>query len=152
MECANRVQLTTDGHKAYRDAVNSAFANATDYAMLVKLYEPAIEREVRYSPPVCIWARRTVVHGAPNPKHISTSYLERRNLTIRMQNRRFTRLTDAFIRKIENHKHALAIFLMFYNVARIHQTLGVRPAMEVHVSDHAGTMEEVAALSDPDSE
>ena len=148
---ANRVQLTTDGHRAYLDAVDGAFGTSVDYAMLIKLYGNAPEAEKRYSPPVCLGTERTIVHGNPDPKHISTSYVERHNLTIRMQNRRFTRLTNAFSKKLANHKHALALFLMFYNFARIHQTLRVTPAMEAGVSDHVWTLEEIALLADTES-
>jgi IS1 family transposase len=144
----NRVQLTSDGHHAYLNAVDAAFARDVDYAMLVKKYGEAPEAEKRYSPPVCVGAERTVMRGRPDPEHISTSYVERSNLTIRMSNRRFTRLTNAFSKKLANHKHMLAIFFVYYNFARIHQTLRVTPAMEAGISDHVWELEEVAFLAD----
>jgi len=144
---AHRVQLTTDGHKAYLDAVESTFGVGIDYAMLVKLYgKDPNDPEHRYSPPVCIGCESQVITGKPDPDHISTSYVERSNLSIRMHTRRFTRLTNAFSKKIENHAHAVALFFMFYNFARIHQTLRVTPAMEAKVSDHIWTLEEIVAL------
>jgi IS1 family transposase len=143
---AGRVQLTTDGHKSYLSAVEDAFGGAIDYAQLVKLYGEAPESERRYSPAVCIGTERNVIEGRPDPEHISTSYVERHNLTIRMSMRRFTRLTNGFSRKLENHCHALALFLMFYNFCRIHQTLRVTPAMEAGVTDHVWDVEEIVAL------
>jgi IS1 family transposase len=145
---SNRVQLTTDGHKAYLDAVDLAFGNDIDYAMLVKLYgnEPA-GKETRYSPPLCIGAIATSVTGHPDRKHISTSYVERQNLSMRMHMRRFTRLTNAFSKKVENHEHALALYFMFYNFCRVHQTLRVTPAMEAGVADHVWSLNEVVSLT-----
>ena len=143
-----RVQLTTDGHRAYLDAVDGAFGTAIDYAMLVKQYGPAPEGEKRYSPPVCLGTERNVIHGNPDPAHISTSYVERSNLTIRMGNRRYTRLTNAFSKKVENHGHHLALHFMFYNYARQHQTLRVSPAMEAGIADHLWSVEEIARLLD----
>jgi hypothetical protein len=124
-----------------------------DYAMLVKLYggEPENKPETRYSPAKCVGTRRDAISGNPDPAHVSTSYVERHNLTIRMSNRRFTRLTNAFSKKLANHKHMLAIFFVYYNFARIHQTLRVTPAMEAGISDHVWTLEEIAALADADS-
>ena len=145
---ANRVQLTSDGYHVYLNAVDEVFARDIDYAMLVKTYGTAPEAEKRYSPPVCLGAERMVMRGRPDPDHISTSYVERSNLTLRMQNRRFTRLTNAFSKKLANHKHMLAISWMFYNFARIHQTLRVTPAMEAGISDHVWALEEIAALAD----
>lgn len=145
---ANRIQLTSDGHHVYLDAVDAAFARDVDYAMLVKQYGTSPEAQKRYSPPVCLGTERTVMRGRPDPEHISTSYIERSNLTLRMQNRRFTRLTNAFSKKLANHKHMLAISWVFYNFARIHQTLRVTPAMEAGISDHVWTFEELAALAD----
>lgn len=144
---ANRVQLTTDGHRAYLDAVDLAFGTQIDYAMLVKLYgnEPA-GPETRYSPPQCIGAIATPIIGNPDRKHISTSYVERQNLSMRMHMRRFTRLTNAFSKKVENHEHALALYFMYYNFCRIHQTLRVAPAMEAGVSDHVWDLAEVVGL------
>jgi len=143
---ANRVQLTTDGHHAYLNAVDAAFARDIDYAMLVKHYAASQEGETRYSPAVCTGCERTEVRGRPDPEHISTSYVERQNLNMRMGMRRFTRLTNAFSKKVENHGHAIALFYMYYNFARIHQTLRVTPAMEAGVSDHVWSIEEIEAL------
>jgi IS1 family transposase len=145
---ANRIQLTTDGHRVYLNAIEDAFGSEIDYAMLVKLYGNDAESETRYSPAECIGCNTVVIAGRPNPKHISTSYVERQNLTMRMQMRRFTRLTNAFSKKVENHCHAVALHFMYYNFCRIHQTLRVTPAMEAGVADHVWTFEEVVALLD----
>jgi len=148
---ANRIQLTTDGHKAYLVAVADAFDGISlDYAMLTKLYkEPPTEgNEKRYSPGVCCGVRKDEIRGDPDPKHISTSYAERMNLQIRMGMRRFTRLTNAHSKKIENHNHALALYFLFYNFARIHSTLRVTPAMEAGISDHVWSLEEIVGLLD----
>jgi IS1 family transposase len=144
---ANRVQLTTDGHKTYLDAVDLAFGNQIDYAMLVKLYgnEPR-QKETRYSPAICIGAIPTTVTGNPDRRHISTSYVERQNLTMRMQMRRFTRLTNAFSKKIENHEHAIALHFMHYNFCRVHQTLRVTPAMAANVTDHVWDISDIVDL------
>jgi IS1 family transposase len=131
---ANRVQLTSDGHRPYLEAVEGAFGADVDYAMLVKIYGTPAEGQKRYSPPECIGAQRTVVEGDPDPRHISTSYVERQNLTMRMHMRRFTRLTNAFSKKVENHAHAVALHFMFYNFCRIHKTLRVTPAMAAGVT------------------
>jgi IS1 family transposase len=131
---ANRVQLTSDGHKAYLEAVEGAFGSNIDYAMLVKVYGPAPEGQRRYSPAECIGAVKHRVEGNPDPKHVSTSYAERQNLNIRMGNRRMTRLTNAFSKKAANHAHMMAIYFMHYNFVRIHQTLKVTPAMAVGVT------------------
>jgi IS1 family transposase len=143
----NRVQLTTDGHRAYLTAVEVAFGTKIDYAMLVKLYgnEPK-GAETRYSPAQCIGAIRTPVTGNPDAKHISTSYVERQNLSMRMHMRRFTRLTNAFSKKVENHEHALALYFMFYNFCRVHQTLRVTPAMEAGVANHIWQLGEIVEL------
>jgi len=146
---ANRVQLTTDGHKAYLVAVADAFDGVPlDYAMLTKLYSdpPAEGHEKRYSPGVCCGARKDDIRGNPDSKHISTSYAERMNLQIRMDMRRFTRLTNAHSKKIENHRYALALYFMYYNFARIHSTLRVTPAMEAGVSNHMWEIEEIVSL------
>jgi IS1 family transposase len=144
---ANRVQLTTDGHRVYLDAVDLAFGNNIDYAMLVKLYGvDKREKEARYSPAQCLGAIPTVINGRPDRKHISTSYAERQNLTMRMSMRRFTRLTNAFSKKVENHAHALALYFMYYNFCRIHQSLRVTPAMAAGVSDHVWEMSEIVGL------
>lgn len=144
---AHRVQLTTDGHRVYLTAVGVAFGTEVDYAMLVKLYgnDPRSE-EARYSPAECIGCRETVLIGKPNPKHISTSYAERQNLTMRMKMRRFTRLTNAFSKKLDNHRWAIALYFMHYNFCRIHQTLRVTPAMEAGIADHVWGIEEIVAL------
>lgn len=143
---ANRVQLTTDGHKAYLEAVEGAFGGDVDYAQLVKLYGPTISSPGRYSPAECIGARKTPIEGRPDKAHISTSHVERMNLSIRMQNRRFTRLTNAFSKKLDNHIHALALYFAFYNFVRIHKTLKVSPAMAAGVTDKLWSMEDIVAL------
>jgi len=144
---ANRVQLTSDGHKAYLDAVDGAFGGDIDYSMLVKIYGKPWETEKRYSPMVCTGARKRPMIGNPDPKHISTSYVERQNLNMRMSMRRFTRLTNAFSKKIENHAHAIALHFMYYNFGRIHKTLRTTPAMAAGVSKHVWSLEEIAALA-----
>ena len=129
---ANRVQLTTDGLKAYLEAVESAFGCDIDYAQLVKLYG-ASQEETRYSPAVCIGSRVEPITGNPDRHHISTSFVERQNLTMRMNMRRFTRLTNAFSKKIENHIAMISLYFVYYNFVRIHQTLRVTPAMEAGI-------------------
>jgi IS1 family transposase len=144
---ANRVQLTSDGHRPYLEAVETAFGSEIDYAMLIKLFgKQQAGFETRYSPPVCIGTRKRRIIGKPDRKRISTSFVERQNLTLRMTNRRFTRLTNAFSKKIENHRHSLAIHFLHYNFCRIHQTLRVTPAMEAGISKHVWSVEEIAAL------
>ncbi|MGD0059665.1 MAG: DDE-type integrase/transposase/recombinase [Verrucomicrobiia bacterium] len=143
---ATRVQLTTDGHKAYLSAIEDAFGSEVDYAMLVKLYGAPQTTEARYAPPVCIGCTTLRVSGNPDPDHISTSYAERQNLTMRMSMRRFTRLTNAHSKKIQNHEHALALYFMYYSFCRIHQTLRVTPAMEAGVADHVWSIEEIVTL------
>jgi IS1 family transposase len=149
---ASRVQLTSDGHKAYLQAVEDAFGSEIDYAQLVKLYGKEIGpvMEARYSPPACIGTRKMRITGNPDRRFVSTSHIERQNLTVRMGSRRFTRLTNAFSKKLENHKHAAAIHFMHYNFCRIHSTLRVTPAMEAGLTDHVWTLEEVIALIDKD--
>lgn len=144
---AHRVQLTTDGLRVYLDAVESAFGSDIDYSMLVKMYgaDPKGE-EARYSPAQCIGCKRIGITGKPNPKHISTSYVERQNLTMRMKMRRFTRLTNAFSKKVDNLRWSVALHFMHYNFCRIHQTLRVTPAMEAGIADHIWTIEEVVGL------
>ena len=144
----NRIQLTTDGHRVYLDAVESAFGSGIDYSMLIKLYGNDAESETRYSPAECIGTRIIPIIGQPNPKHISTSYVERQNLTMRMRMRRFTRLTNAFSKKVENHGWAVALYFMHYNFCRIHQTLRVTPAMEAGTSDHVWSIEELVYIMD----
>jgi IS1 family transposase len=144
---ANRVQLTTDGHKAYLSAVEDAFGAEIDYAMLQKIYGATPEGpEVRYSPAVCMGTRKGVITGKPDFKHVSTSFVERQNLTMRMSNRRFTRLTNAFSKKLENHEHSVALHFMYYNFCRIHQSLRVTPAMEAGVADHVWSVDELIGL------
>jgi IS1 family transposase len=143
---SNRVQITTDGHKGYLEAVESAFGADIDYAMLQKIYGAPAENETRYSPATCIGCDMKVVSGDPDPKHVSTSYVERQNLTMRMQIRRFTRLTNAFSKKVDNHRHSVALHYMFYNFCRIHQTLRCTPAMEAGLTDHVWSLEELCAL------
>jgi IS1 family transposase len=144
---ANRVQLTTDGFKPYFTAVEDAFGAEIDFAMLQKIYGPAQEGpQVRYSPAICMGARKAVISGKPDYNHISTSYIERQNLTMRMSMRRFTRLTNGFSKKVENLEAAVALHYMHYNFCRIHQTLRVTPAMEAGISDHIWTIDEILAL------
>jgi IS1 family transposase len=146
----HRVQLTTDGNKFYLDAVDIAFGNEVDYAQLVKLYGADPEEERRYSPAVCIGARSETASGNPDPKHISTSYVERQNLTMRMSMRRFTRLTNAFSKKVWNHGCAVALHFMYYNFARPHQSLKNpyprTPAMAAGLTDRVWTVEEIVGL------
>jgi IS1 family transposase len=143
---ANRIQLTTDGHRVYADAVESAFGSDIDYAMLVKLYGNDRETESRYSPGEFVSCRTIPMTGRPKQRDISTSYVERQNLTMRMQMRRFTRLTNAFSKKVSNLGYAVSLHFMYYNFCRIHQTLRVTPAMEVGVSDHVWSVDELAGL------
>lgn len=147
---AHRVQLTTDGHRPYLQAVEDAFGSEIDYAMLIKLYGPEPSGEKRYSPAVCIGAQPRVITGDPDSAHISTSYVERQNLTMRMSMRRFTRLTNAFSKKVENLAHAVSLHFMYYNFARPHKTLSkpypTTPAMAAGVSDHVWSLEEIANL------
>lgn len=138
----HRIQLTTDGLRAYLDAVEGAFGSEIDYAMLVKTYE-ASQEETRYSPAVCTSCERKPIMGRPDPEHISTSHVERSNLSMRMGIRRFTRLTNAFSKKVENHGAAVALYLMHYNFCRVHRTLRVTPAMEAGLTDHVWTIAEM---------
>ncbi len=145
---ANRVQLTTDGHKVYLSAVEEIFGADIDYAMLVKLYGNEPEGEKRYSPPVCLAASKTRIAGKPDWKDVSTSHVERQNLTMRMGMRRFTRLTNAFSKKLENHFCAISLHFMYYNFARVHQTLKTTPAVAAGIADHVWTVEEIVSLLD----
>jgi IS1 family transposase len=151
-DCASRinsrVQITTDGHKVYMNAIEGTFGMDCDYAQLQKIYGASMEPETRYSPARCIGCDMKVVSGNPDPKHVSTSYVERQNLTMRMSMRRFTRLTNAFSKKVENHCAAVALYFMYYNFCRIHQTLRVTPAMEAGLTDHVWTLEELVSLLD----
>jgi len=143
-----RVQITTDGHKAYLTAVEEAFGADVDYAQLHKIYGASLENEARYSPATCIGCEMKEVSGRPDPKHVSTSYVERQNLTMRMHMRRFTRLTNAFSKKIDNHAYAVALHFMYCNFIRIHQTLRVTPAMESGLTDHVWSIEELLQVMD----
>jgi IS1 family transposase len=143
---ANRVQLTTDGLKVYLKAVEHAFGNDIDYAMLVKVYGLPEGAEKRYSPSVCIDCESHTITGNPDPKHINTSYVERQNLSMRMGMRRFTRLTNAFSKKIENHAAAVALYFMYYNFARIHQTLRCSPAMAAGVDGSLWEIKDIVAM------
>ncbi len=149
-DCARRikgrVQVTTDGHKAYLEAVEAAFGMDCDYAQIQKIFGASDEPEKRYSPAKCIGCDVKVVSGNPDPKHVSTSYVERQNLTMRMSMRRFTRLTNAFSKKLENHAYAVALHFMYCNFVRIHQTLRVTPAMEAGLANHVWTIEELLAI------
>jgi len=144
---SNRIQLTTDGHRVYADAVEDAFGSEIDYAMLVKIYGASGDSpESRYSPATCFGCRTGVPSGNPNPKYISTSYVERQNLSMRMGMRRFTRLTNGFSKKFENHAHQVALYFFHYNFCRVHTTLRVTPAMEAGLTDHVWSLEELCSL------
>lgn len=145
---ANRVQLTSDGHKSYFYAVDQTFGDEVDYAQLRKIYGPDRTTERRYSPPVCIGAVKRQIRGNPDPNHISTSFVERQNLTMRMHTRRFTRLTNAFSKKFENHCHSLSLYFCWYNWIRKHKTLGTTPAIAAELTDKVLTMEDIARLVD----
>ncbi len=132
---SNRVQITTDGHRPYLEAIEAAFGTEVDYAMLVKLYGPAQEGQRRYSPAECTGAIKTRITGAPDMEHVSTSYAERNNLNVRMHSRRMTRLTNAFSKKMENHAHAMALHFLYYNFVRIHKTLRMTPGMAAKVTE-----------------
>ena len=145
---STRVQLTTDGHKVYVNAVEDAFGADVDYAMLTKVYGTAQENETRYSPAKILSSNTEVIKGNPNPKYISTSFVERQNLTMRMSIRRFTRLTNAFSKKVENHAAAVALHFMYYNFCRVHQTLRVTPAMEAGISHRVWNLSDIVGLLD----
>jgi IS1 family transposase len=149
-DCAERIigrpQITTDAFRHYLPAVEDAFGADVDYAMLHKLYGAPTLDESRYSPATCIGCDMKVVSGDPDPKHVSTSYVERQNLTMRMSMRRFTRLTNGFSTKFENHAHQIALYFFHYNFCRIHKTLRVTPAMEAGLTDHVWTLEELYSL------
>jgi IS1 family transposase len=145
---ANKVQLTTDGHKAYLSAVDVIDFDA-DYAMLIKIYaSERVNRQGRYSPPEVVRTETKIIRGTPDPKLINTSFVERQNLTMRMSMRRFTRLTNAFSKKVENHSHALSLYFAWYNWVRIHQTLRVTPAMAAGLTDRLWSMEDIANMID----
>ncbi|WP_126176134.1 helix-turn-helix domain-containing protein [Tsuneonella rigui] len=143
---ANRVQITTDGHRAYLEAVEEAFGADVDYAQLVKLYGEAPEGQRRYSPAHIVSTRKRRVEGNPDLDAVSTSHVERQNLTMRMHMRRFTRLTNGFSKKIENHAYAVALHFMYYNFVRIHQSLRVTPAMAAGVTDRLWDISDIVAL------
>ncbi|QXX74740.1 IS1 family transposase [Methylovirgula sp. HY1] len=144
---ANRVQLTSDGHKAYLEAVEGAFGGDVDYAILNKIYGTVPEAaKGRYSPAVCLGAKKERIEGSPDPAYVSTSYVERSNLTMRMHMRRFTRLTNGFSKKVENHAYAVALHMMYYNFVRIHSKLRVTPAMAAGVSDRLWEVADIVAL------
>jgi IS1 family transposase len=142
----NRVQLTSDGHKVYLNAIIDAFADDIDYAQLIKVYGADRSTEARYSPADFLATEKIRVLGDPDPKHISTSYVERQNLTMRMSMRRFTRLTNAFSKKIENHAAAVALYFMYYNFVRIHQTLRTTPAMAAGVTSKLWEISDIVKL------
>lgn len=144
---SNRVQLTSDGHKAYLEAVEGAFGADIDYAMLVKIYGASPDSaKGRYSPAECTGAIKTSIEGKPDPMHISTSYAERANLTMRMHSRRFTRLTNGFSKKIDNHTHQVALHFMYYNFVRIHSALRMTPAMAAGVTDRLWDISDIVGL------
>jgi IS1 family transposase len=145
---ANRVQLTSDGLNLYVSAVDEAFGAEVDFAQLVKMYGDGEGKgqEKRYSPAECTGCKKTVINGDPDKKHISTSYAERQHLTMRMNMRRFTRLTNGFSKKVENHAHSVALYFMHYNFVRIHKSLRVTPAMEAGVTNHLWSVEDIAKL------
>jgi IS1 family transposase len=152
---AKLIQLTTDGHTAYVMAVEDAFGNDIDIAQLVNMYGTvgqSKEEHRRYSPAECTGVKKQRITGNPNMKDVSTSYIERVNLTMRMHMRRFTRLTNGFSKKLENHMHAVSLHFMFYNFCKIHLSLRVTPAMEAGIDDHVWTMEEVIVMADTNSE
>jgi IS1 family transposase len=142
----SRVQITTDGHRAYLEAVEGAFGMDCDDAQLQKIYGAPTENHTRYSPATCIGCDMKTVSGNPDPKPVSTSFVERQNLSMRMSIRRFTRLTNAFSKKVENHAAAVALWFMYYNFCRIHQTLRVTPAMEAGLSNHVWSVEELVGI------
>jgi len=152
---ANRVQLTTDGHKAYLNAVEEAFGAEVDYAMLVKLYGGETGgqgHERKYSPSECLGTRKDRITGNPDRRHVSTSYVERANLTMRTSMRRFTRLTNGFSKKVENHAHMVALYALWYNFVRIHKTLKVTPAMQAGIEKRLWSMEDVVTVIDEHAE
>ena len=145
----NRIQLTTDGHRAYVDAVEDAFGANIDFAQLIKMYGTlgqSKEDQRRYSPAKCTGIEKRTITGNPSIKHVSTSYVERQNLTMRMHMRRFTRLTNGFSKKLENHMHAISLYFMFYNFCKIHKTLRVTPGMEAKLTDRVWSVDDIVAL------
>ena len=150
LDCASRIvgkpQITTDAHKPYLKAVEEAFGGDANFAVLHKVYGYSDAPDSRYSPGTCIGCDMKTVSGVPDPKHVSTSFVERQNLTMRMSMRRFTRLTNGFSKKIENHGHAVALYFMHYNFCRVHKTLRVTPAMEAGIENHVWSIEELVNL------
>jgi len=144
---ADRIQLTSDAYQPYPGAVDAAFGSKVDYAQLIKIYGNSAEGQKRYSPAECVGCKSRPVKGNPDKAHVSTSFAERQNLTMRMSMRRFTRLTNAFSKKIENHAHAVALHFMYYNFGRIHKTLRVTPAMQAGITDHVWSLEQIVGLS-----
>ena len=142
-----RIQITTDGYRAYLNAIEDSFGSEVDYAQLQKIYGASSETHARYSPGTCIACDMMAVSGSPDPKHVSTSFVERQNLTMQMSMRRFTRLTNVFSKKVENHAAAVALHFIHYNFAQIHKTLRITPAMASGISDHIWSYEEIAGLS-----
>ena len=142
----HRVQLTTDGHKMYLGAVEGAFGGDIDFSQLIKLYGENPDGQKRYSPAQCTGSMKIKINGSPDNEHVSTSYVERQNLTMRMSMRRFTRLTNGFSKKVENLFYAVSLHFMYYNFCRIHQTLRVTPAMEAKITDHVWDIEEILRL------
>ena len=145
---ANRVQLTSDGHRAYLDAVEDAFGDDIDYAQLVKIYGQTVEGEKRYSPAQFVGCSTKSVTGSPDPKHISTSFAERQNLTMRMHMRRYTRLTNGFSKKLQNHIHMAALYTVWYNWIRVHKTLRITPAMAARLTDRVWDLADIIAIMD----
>jgi IS1 family transposase len=145
---SNRVQITTDGHRPYLEAIEGAFGADVDYAVLQKIYGPSPEGQRRYSPAECIGCQTRIIEGNPDPRHISTSHVERNNLTMRMHMRRFTRLTNAFSKRVENHAHAVALHFMYYNFCKLHKAHRLTPAMAAGVSDRLWEIADIAALVD----
>jgi hypothetical protein len=145
---AHKVQLTTDGHNQYLEAVEESFGGDIDYAMIIKIYATGVGKkdQTRYSPAECVGCEKKVISGNPNPDHVSTSYIERQNLTMRMSMRRFTRLTNAFSKKVENHAHAIALHYMYYNFVRVHKTLRCTPAMAAGVTSKLWSIEDTVNL------
>ena len=143
---SNRIQLTSDGHRVYLEAVESAFGSEVDYAMLVKIYGSDAANDTKYSPAECIGCKEIRIIGRPDPKHISTSYVERQNWSVRTAMRRYTRSSNGFSRKIENHAAAVALYYFSYNSIKIHRTLRVSPAMAAGVTDHPWSVSDLVDL------
>jgi hypothetical protein len=142
---ADRVQLTSDSHNVYARAVEAAFGANVDYGQIIKIFgqPPGTVKGQQYAPPICIGMRKSSIEGRPDPKHISTSYAERNNLNIRMHSRRLTRLTNAFSKKVANHRHAMALHFLYYNFVRQHQTLRMSPAMAAGITKRLWEMSDV---------